>query len=71
MGIWIVCLMIFFVGSSLWCYYKGRMQEETDSETDSGDSGGARQRIDLEIFGFFFAACPDVSGNACKKGKIV
>ena len=70
MGIWIVCLMIFFVGSSLWCYYKGRMQEETDQKQTAATLAGPG-RIDLEIFGFFFAACPHVSGNACKKGKIV
>lgn len=48
MGIWIAVLMIFFVGSSLWCYKKGRMQEEMDQEQTAVTLAGPGREMILK-----------------------
>lgn len=70
MGIWIVCLMIFFVGSSLWCYYKGRMQEETDQKQTAATLAGPGRELILKYSDSFLQLAQTFREMPAKKEKL-
>ena len=48
MGIWIAVLMIFFVGSTLWSYHRGKTQEEIDQEQIAATLAGPGRELILK-----------------------
>ena len=53
MGIWIAVLTIFFVGSTLWSYHRGKIQEEMDQEQTAAALAGPGRELILKYSNSF------------------
>lgn len=70
MGIWIAVLMIFFVGSSLWCYHKGKIQEEIDQEQTAATLAGPGRELILKYSDSFLQLAETFREMPTKKERL-
>lgn len=70
MGIWIVALLVFFVGSSIWCYRRGKIQEEIDQEQTAATLAGPGRELILKYSDSFLQLAETFQEMPTKKERL-